>query len=147
VFADAADAALGMVPPELGVLHHRSHRYGVKVWFDAERAPREHYEAQVVGAKHVREARTLAIEIGFHSEHPREAENEAVLARLLAGERSWRRTLGAEAVAAPFLGHDGWRRLSETWPDPDLGEPGLAFEIAARLVDYVTALEPARRRA
>ena len=42
-----------------------------------------------------------------------------------------------------FLGRaEHWRRISEVWPDPDLSEPGLAFEIASRLVDYVTALEP-----
>lgn len=145
VFADAADALLGMAPPELGPIHQRSHRYGVKVWFGTDDVPREHYEAQVVGARHVRGARTLAVEIGFHAEHRTEAENRQVLARLLAAESRWRRTLGPEAVAGTFLGHDGWRRLSETWCDPDLGEPGLAFEIATRLVDYVTVLEPLLR--
>ena len=40
-----------------------------------------------------------------------------------------------------FLGRqDAWRRVSETWPDPDLGAPDLGFEIAARLVDYIAAL-------
>jgi hypothetical protein len=145
LFADAADAALGMVPRELGPLFQRSHRYGVKLWFGTEAPAREHYEAQVVGAKHVADARTLAIEIGFHAEHARQAENDEVLARLLAGERRWRRALGPAAVAGAFLGRDGWCRVSETWADPDLGEPGLAFAIAARLVDYVTVLEPARR--
>ena len=49
-------------------------------------------------------------------------------------------------VAGPFLGsRDDWRRISETWPDPDLGEEDLAFELAARLTDYITALEPILR--
>ena len=38
----------------------------------------------------------------------------------------------------------GWQRLSETWPDPDLGDPDLPFELATRLTDYITALEPLR---
>ena len=40
----------------------------------------------------------------------------------------------------------GWQRLSETWADPDLGDPELPMEVAARLADYITALEPLRRR-
>ena len=51
--------------------------------------------------------------------------------------------MGKEAEIAPFLGRaENWRRISETWLDPDLGESGLAFEIASRLVDYITAIEP-----
>jgi hypothetical protein len=34
--------------------------------------------------------------------------------------------------------------VSETWADPDLGDPELAIELAASLADYITALEPAR---
>ena len=40
---------------------------------------------------------------------------------------------------------DRWRRVSETWPDPDLGDTELPFEVAARLTDYVIALEPVLR--
>ncbi len=65
-------------------------------------------------------------------------------ARLTEAEKRWRRELGKEPVAGVFLGAAVWRRLSETWPDPDLGGPDLAFEIAARLTDYMTALEPIR---
>ena len=57
----------------------------------------------------------------------------------------WRRALGKDAVAGPFLGPDNWRRISETWPDIDLSEEGLAIEIGVRLVDYIGALEPLRR--
>jgi hypothetical protein len=35
--------------------------------------------------------------------------------------------------------------VSETWPDPDLSEPDLPVEVAMRLVDYMTALEPSLR--
>jgi hypothetical protein len=87
----------------------------------------------------------LALEIGFHTEHPRLDDNDQVLARLLEQERRWRRVVGDEAHAGPFLGAaDRWRRISETWPTPDLDEDGLAFEIGARLTDYITALEPLR---
>jgi hypothetical protein len=145
---EAAGALLaGMVPSELGDVRCFAHRYGIKVWFDAEKAPREHYEAQVLGAKDVPTAKILAIEVGFHAEHTKEADNEAVLDRLRTTEKTWRKAIGKEAEIDAFLGRaGGWRRVSETWLDPDLGDPELAFEIAARLTDYITAIEPARRR-
>jgi hypothetical protein len=134
------------VPPDLGPVRQRSHRYGIKVWFGSEKPTRAHYEAQVVGAKHVPDAEVLAIEVGFHAEHPRLEDNEALVALLLGGERSWRRSLGPEVEAAPFLGRpEDWRRVSETWADPDLGDPELALEVATRLVDYVVAFEPLLR--
>jgi hypothetical protein len=145
LFDEVAAALRGMVPAELGELHLRAQRYGIKVWFDAEKPGREHYEAQVIGAKHVPGAKVLAIEVGFHSEHPKADDNEAVVARLQAAERSWRKALGTEAEVGPFLGRDTWRRVSETWPDPDLGEDDLAVELALRLLDYVTAIEPVLR--
>jgi hypothetical protein len=146
LFDDVGDILVGVAPAELGECHYRAHRYGIKVWFGSEKPIREHYEAQVVGAKEVRGASVLALEVGFHTEHPKEAENVAVIAHLKAHERGWRRALGKEAEVGAFLGRqDSWRRVSETWPDPDLGEPDLGLEIALRLVDYVTALEPVRR--
>jgi hypothetical protein len=136
----------GMLPDGLGDVRQYAHRWGIKVWFDTEKATREHYEAQVVGAKDVPDAKVLAIEVGFHSEHPKEAENEAVLAALLASEKRWRKDVGKEAEATVFLGRaQHWRRVSETWLDPDLGDPELAFELAARLTDYISAIEPVRR--
>ena len=143
LFEAVGEALRGMVPAELGTVQFRSHRYGIKVWFGAAEPPRQHYEAQVVGAKHVPEATVLAIEVGFHAEHRKLEENDAAVARLLAGEKGWRKTLGPEPVAGPFLGRaDVWRRVSETWPDPDLGDEDIALELAARLVDYVSAFEP-----
>jgi len=145
LFDDVGDAVRGLVPPELGDAYLRAHRYGIKLWFRTAKPGREHYEAQVVGARDVPAARMLALEVGFHAEHPKEAENDAVIARLEAVRRRWQREIGGEAEAAPFLGRAAhWRRISEVWLDPDLSEPGLAFEIASRLVDYVTALEPLR---
>jgi hypothetical protein len=147
LFDEVAEAVRALVPRDLGDLHCRSRRYGVKVWFGggASRPGREHYEAQVIGAREVADARVLAIEVGFHAEHPDAALNDAVIARLVADERTWRKDVGKEAVVGPFLGRaDTWRRISETWPDPDLSDPDLPFEVGARLTDYITALEPRR---
>jgi hypothetical protein len=89
LFDEVADALRGLSPADLGQLHCRHHRYGIKVWLGpATKAPREHYEAQVIGGQHVSEATTLAIEVGFHSEHRREADNEAVISALAGSERS-----------------------------------------------------------
>lgn len=141
-----ADALRSLVPADLGTLRLRARRYGVKVWFGAAAPTREHYEAQVIGAAHVVGAAALGLEIGFHAEHPRVEDNDAVLARLQSGEARWRRVLGDEAQVGPFLGRpDDWRRISETWADPDLDDPELAVELATRLTDYITALEPLRR--
>ena len=145
LFDEVGEVLRGLLPEELGPVRTKHHRYGIKVWFGPATPTREHYEAQVIGAKHVAEASVLAIEVGFHAEHRDPAENERAVARVLAGEKRWRKVLGAEAVAGPFIDdRHGWRRVSETWADPDLGDPGLAMELAARLTDYVTALEPLR---
>jgi hypothetical protein len=85
--------------------------------------------------------------VGFHAENPKEADNEAVIAALRDAEPAWRRELGDEPVIGSFVGRaERWRRVSEVWPDPDLGDRELAFEVAARLTDYITVLEPCRRR-
>jgi hypothetical protein len=149
VFDVVAQAVRGLIPSELGELHTRAHRYGIKVWFGSAAKPdREHYEAQVLGAKHVPDATVLAIEVGFHAEHPDPARNTEALGALTVQEKRWRKALGPEATAARFIDdRNGWQRLSETWPDPDLDDPELALEIAARLTDYVTALEPLRAHA
>ena len=146
LFDEVADVVRGLVPPAFGPLRQQARRYGIKVWFGSDTPAREHYEAQVVGKEHVADATVLALEVGFHAEYPAAEDNEAALAPLLAGEKKWRRALGTEAVAGPFLGRaDRWRRVSETWPDPDLGASDLPFEIGARLVEYITAIEPLRK--
>jgi len=146
LFDEVADAVASLLPGELGQVRCRTHRYGIKLWFDTATPGREHYEAQVLGPSAIDEAEVLALEVGFHAEHADQARNEAVLSRLLADEPNWRAALGDEAQAGSFLGRrDDWRRLSEVWPDPDLSDPAIGLEIAARLTDYVTALEPARR--
>jgi hypothetical protein len=147
-FEGAADALTTLLPADLGEWHARGHRWGLKLWFGPSDKPgREHYEAQIVNARFVPAATVLAIEVGFHAEHPKVAENDAAMAPLLAHERRWRKALGGPVEAGPFLGRaDTWRRISETWADPDLGDPDLPLELAGRLVDYVEALEPLRRR-
>jgi hypothetical protein len=148
VFDEVGEVLRGLIPATLGEARQSVRRYGIKVWFGPEGPPREHYEAQVIGAAAVPGARTLALEIGFHAEHPKEADNETAMARLAQAEKRWRRVLGMEPQLGVFLGRaTAWRRVSETWADPDLGQPDLAFEVAARLTDYVTALEPVRRSA
>ena len=145
LFEQVDDALRAMVPATLGELRTSARRWGIKVWFDTAECPREHYEAQVVGARHVPDAEVLAIEVGFHAEHTRDPDNDAVLAALVGAEDRWRAALGDDAVAGPFLGRDGWARLSETWIDPDLSEPELCFELADRLATYVEAVEAVRR--
>ncbi len=147
VFDQVDDGLRALVPADLGTLRTQARRWGVKAWFDEEACPRAHYEAQVLSAKHVPGAELLAIEVGFHAEHPSERDNEAALAAIRGAEPTWRDALGPDAVVGPFLGRAGWLRLSETWPDPDLGDPELCFEVADRLAAYVTTLEPLRRRA
>ncbi len=147
LFDAVAEACRTIVPSDLGTLRARSHRYGTKVWFDTDRPGREHYEAQVVGAQHVDDATVLALEIGFHAEHPSVEDNDQVVARLTVAEPSWRAVLGEPVVVGPFLGRaDVWRRASETWPDPDLGDDELVLDIADRLVDYIVCFEPLLRR-
>jgi hypothetical protein len=118
------------------------HRRGLKVWFgDSDSgAAREHYEAQLI-----RLDGEAALEIGFHAEHRREPDNEATLQRLAPHRKAWSRSLGDAAEEGVFLGMDGWRRISEVWPPPDPEDPEQTIEIAARLADYVDAIEPARR--
>ena len=147
LFDEVGEVLRGLLPGDLGELHCRHHRYGIKVWFDTEKPAREHYEAQVIGAQHVPDATVLAIEVGFHAEQRDPAENERLVKELLSHERRWRKVLGDDPVAGEFIDdRHGWRRVSETWADPDLGDPELPMELAARLTDYITALEPLRRR-
>jgi hypothetical protein len=145
LFDEVADALRGMIPVTLGPFHQRARRYGIKLWFGAATPQREHYEAQVIGADAVDDATVLALEVGFHAEHPQASDNEEVVAHLLGREKRWRAKVGKEPVVGPFLGSDRWRRVSETWPDPNLGDTELPVAIATRLVDYVTALEPVLR--
>ena len=146
LFEEVADALRGAGPDGLGELHCTYHRYGVKVWVgDSAKAPREHYEAQVVGRQHVPDAHAIAIEVGFHSEHSDAVDNERVISDLTRTQRTWRKQLGKDPVIGDFLGRaGGWRRVSEVWLDPDLHDPELVFELAGRLTEYLAALEPHR---
>jgi hypothetical protein len=136
-FEQVRDAFEGFVIAVDGELHATAHRHGLKVWYGE--ALKEHYEAQLI-----RVGGELRLEIGFHTEYPKAPANDAVLARLSAHEAGWRRDLGDEAVMGAFLGHDSWRRISEVWEPPSTETVDDVIEVAARLADYVTALEPIR---
>lgn len=136
-FDQVLDALTGSVPADLGRMHSMVHRGGLKVWF--HEPAREHYECQLL-----RVDGALVLEIGFHAEHPSAILNEATIARLAEAEATWRKVLGDEPAVGEFLGRSGWQRVSETWPAPDLDDIDASFEIADRLSDYITALEPLR---
>ena len=137
-FHQVQDVFEGFVLDVDGQLHATAHQRGIKVWYD--NATREHYEAQLI-----RVDDDVALEVGFHAEHPKVGENEVLLARLLGEESVWRRELGDEPEAGAFIGADRWRRISEIWEAPDPDDVDAAIEVAARLADYVTVLEPLRR--
>ncbi len=132
------DALTGSVARGLGPLRSSVHRRGVKVWF--VEPEREHYEAQLV-----RVDGEVVLEIGFHAEHAKAPMNEVAIERLVAAEPTWRPLLGDEAVLGEFLGRSTWRRISECWPVPG-SELDAVIEVADRLSDYITAIEPCRRR-
>jgi hypothetical protein len=137
-FEYVIEALVGFLPPDQRRFSSRVTSRNAKVWFGTE--AREHYEVQVL-----RRDGTEVLEIGFHAEHPDTARSEDVLARLLAGERRWRRSLGREVEIGSFLGRAGsWRRASEIWDAADLSDPGAAVEAADRLAAYIAAFEPLR---
>jgi hypothetical protein len=145
-FDEVAEAVRGLVPGERPDLRQRARRWGLKVWFGPDAPAPEHYEAQVISPDGVDGARVLALEIGFHAEHPHVSENDAAIARLVARQERWRDVLGDDVTVGPFLGRfPDWRRVSETWPDPDLGDPELPVQVALRLTDYIGVLEALRR--
>jgi hypothetical protein len=136
-FEQVVEALVGFLPPERRDFSSRVSARNAKVWFGEAR---EHYEVQML-----RRDGAPVLEIGFHAEHADAARSEAVLDRLMAGERRWRRSLGQEVETGAFLGRAGsWRRASETWDAADLSDPGAAVEAADRLAEYITAFEPLR---
>ena len=136
-FDELEDALIGFLPPEFSRFSARKTGRNLKVWFGDDAA--EHYEVQLASGK---------LEIGWHAEHRDAARNDAALAVLTAREKAWRKALGAEPTAGPFLGRFGpvWRRVSEVWDGPGLDDPATAVEAADRLAAYVTAFETIRRR-
>jgi len=144
VFEQASELVRALTPDELGELHVRAHRRGVKVWLGKTAPTKEHYEAQLLSRNHVDGVNGVALEVGFHSEYADASVNDDVLTQLARHEAAWREVLGDEPQADTFFGAPNWRRVSETWMDPDLDDPELAFEIATRLVDYLVVIEAAR---
>ena len=145
MFDEVAELVRAMSPADAGDVHVRAHRRGVKVWFNTEAPTREHYEAQILSRRYVDGTEGTAIEIGFHAEHKEQSKNVAVIDRITGTERKWRKELGKEPQIDVFYGADNWRRVSEAWIEPDLDDPEISFEIASRLVDYVSVIEPARQ--
>jgi hypothetical protein len=145
LFEQVADAVRSLAPSELGELRLRVHARGVKVWFGAEKPPREHYEAQLLARSHVDGREGVALEIGFHAEDPDVDRNARTVAAIARSEAIWREVVGEGAEVGPFFGASHWRRVSEAWLDPDLDDPELAIEVASQLVDYLQAIEQARR--
>lgn len=146
LFDQVADVVRSLTPEELGELRLRTHRRGIKVWFDSDKPPREHYEAQLLARRHVDGKDGMALEIGFHAENQDVDRNGATIDGIGRTEKKWRRILGQDAEVGEFFGASNWRRVSEAWIEPDLEDPELAFEVASRLVDYLEAIEPARSR-
>lgn len=145
-FASLTDAMWGFLPRDLQDFQSEVGPHNLKVWY---RSPHEHYEVQRISKavlKAAGEKGTTALEIGFHAEHPDPADNDAVLAMLEAKERVWRRGLGREPAAGPFLGRreiaDKWRRVSELWMDVSFEEDGAAVESGERLGAYIRTIEP-----
>lgn len=145
LFHEVADVVRTLAPQDLGEVHINADRRGIKVWFNTAKASQEHYEAQQLRRHHVDGKDGLAIEIGFHAEHPGVDANEAAIAHIAKTEKKWRKVLGAEAEVGEFYGAPNWRRISEAWLEVDFEDPELAFEVASRLVDYLVAIEPARK--
>jgi hypothetical protein len=140
-FEQVVEALVGFLPPDRRQFSSRVSGRNAKVWFGSE--AREHYEVQML-----RRDGVPVLEIGFHAEHSDATRSEAVLSRLVAAERRWRRLLGKEVELGPFLGRAGsWRRASETWEAADLSDPGAAVEAADRLAEYIAAFEPLRQSA
>jgi hypothetical protein len=137
-FEEMAEALRGFLPRALREFHHTAGGYNLKVWY---RSWHEHYEVQALSK--------ARIEVGMHLEHPRPPDNDAVLEVL--DESRWRRALGREAVAGPFLGRKEhaarWRKLSEVWDDARPSDDGTIIEAAERLSTYITTLEPLVARA
>lgn len=146
LFDQVADVVRSLTPEELGELRLRTHRRGIKVWFDSEKPPREHYEAQLLARRHVDGKDGMALEIGFHAENTDADANGATIEGIGRTEKQWRKILGDDAEVGEFFGAPNWRRVSEAWVEPDLDDPELVFEVASRLVDYLEAIEPARSR-
>ena len=137
-FEMVRDAFEGFVAGVDGRLSVYVHSRGLKAWYGDD--TREHYESQLI-----RVDGEVQLEIGFHAEHPKPAQNDEVLKRMIASEATWRGELGDEAVAGDFIGRAGWKRISEVWPAPDAEQVDEAIEAAARLADYVLVLEQIRR--
>jgi hypothetical protein len=135
------DAVASFLPGALRGFTARAGSRNLKLFYGDN--DREHYEVQVLGPT----SRPRGLEIGFHAEYPDAGKNDDVLSTLRKGEKAWRRALGKEPAAGPFLGSQSpWRRLSEVWDGAGLLTEEAGIEAAERLAQYIKALEPVRTR-
>jgi hypothetical protein len=148
-YEETAEALRGFLPSELRAFHHATGSRNLKVWYASTH---EHYEVQHISRAALGTAKVKgmdsALEVGFHAEHPLVPHNDSVLEFLAAREKVWRRALGRDPVAGPFVGRreiaERWRRLSELWDGP-VDDEGAGIEAAERLGAYIRALEPILR--
>ncbi len=91
LFGLVAEVARSLCEDGLGTIHSRSHQYGTKVWFDADKPPPSYFEAQVMGRRDIDGEKGIAIEIGWHGEARKEQENELLIQALMEREYRWRK--------------------------------------------------------
>jgi hypothetical protein len=139
-FEDVRDALVGFLPRALRSVSSRVTGRNLKIWYGE--ADREHYEVHAIGT-----GGRWRLEVGWHAEHAKKERNDEVLKRVLQHENVWRKALGPAPEAGRFVGPPGriWRRISEVWDGANLWGPEAAVEAAARLAEYIEALEPTRR--
>ena len=139
-YDDVADALQSFLPPSLRDFEWYRTSHNLKLWFGSN--DREHYEVQVF-----KNGKDVVLEIGFHAEYKDPDRSDEALGTLLKAEKKWRKELGKDAEAGPFVGRQtAWRRLSEIWKNGshELGDPELAIDAAERLATYIRTLEPLR---
>jgi hypothetical protein len=144
-FYDAVgDALTGFLPPSLRDFGCHRSSYNLKLWYgDGGEESREHYEVQLIKWQ-----RKVGLEIGFHAEHREASRNTNVVEKLMSAEKDWRKSLGKDPEAGPFLGQQAkvWTRISEFWDGADGGDdPDLAIDAAERLASYIKVFEPLRQ--
>lgn len=146
-FLEVTDLVVGFLPPSLRGFQQQTFGSSSRIWYDE---PHVHFEVQRISQTALRSAGVKgmreALEVGLHAEFPQNQRNDEVIQALLAHEKRWRRALGRDPVAGPFVGRrehaTRWRRISELWDVADLDGEEVAVEAADRLAAYVRALHP-----
>ena len=90
LFDDVGDILLGSAPPGWARAGSVPIATGSRSGSVRRRRPVSTTKRRWSARRRSKGASVLALEVGFHSEHPQEAENDAVIAHLKANERGWR---------------------------------------------------------